>query len=317
MYFPYLYGRGSEILALRSILKDHRPLANLVPVIEPVVADSGRLAKCIEEYGKKNQAAVVFLNPDKYELQTSSDVKAWGKDVLAAFKAAPSVLPGWRCTSGVSKANVDAFVAHFAGRQVALAYSSPSLSDAEITALAAVANVRFHLVIDAKLSTSKQALLPHGKRVDIQDRFNKLARNADYKGPEFFSDRHSTYKKDKWAGFGDFLCLGNEFSAGGGPAAAVAVHACFKRDDTEMWAEHFVSDDKDLAVGTTAGKFLQAAKKLVKAAKARPAEFGSNYALDEFAAHVAANHSPGLGKSKELQISHHLCVTLDVVNGVL
>jgi hypothetical protein len=29
------------------------------------------------------------------------------------------------------------------------------------------------------------------------------------------------------------------------------------------------------------------------------------------------SHSPGLGKSKELQISHHLCVTLDVLNGVI
>jgi hypothetical protein len=317
MYFPYLYGRGSEILALRSILKDHRPLDNLVPVIEPVVADPARLAKCIEEYGKKGRAAVILLNPEKHELQKSADVKAWSKDVLAALKAAPTVLPGWRCTPSVSKTNVDAFINHFSGKNVALAYSSSSLDAAEIKALAGVPTVQYHLVIDDTLSAAKQALLPAGKRVDIRDRFKKLARNADYKGREFFSDRHSTYKGDEWVGFGDFLCLGNEFSAGGGPAAAVAVHACYKRTATEMWVEHFISDDTDLAVGTTASKFLQAAKKLVKAAKARPGEFGTNYALDEFAAHVAANHSPGLGKSKELQISHHLCVTLDVVNGVI
>jgi hypothetical protein len=317
MYFPYLYGRGSEILALRSILKDHRPLANFVPVIEPVVADPARLVRCIEEYGKKKQAAIVLLNPDKHDLKGPTAIKAWGKDVLAAIKATTSVLPGWRCTSGVTKADVDGFIAHFAGRQVALAYQSPSLSDAEIAALAAVADIRFHLVVEGKLSAAKQAALPQNKRADIQDRFNKLARNADYKGQEFFSDRHSTFKKDKWAGFGDFLCLGSEFAPGGGPPAAIALHTCFMKTATEMWVEHFVSDDTDIAVGTTASKYLQAAKKPVKAAKARPSEFGSNYALDEFATNNAAHHFPGLPKSKELQLGHHLCVTLDVVNGVL
>ena len=36
MYFPFVYGRRSEFLALRSMLGDHRSLEALVPVIEPV-----------------------------------------------------------------------------------------------------------------------------------------------------------------------------------------------------------------------------------------------------------------------------------------
>lgn len=317
MYFPYLYGRGSEILALRSILRDHRSLDKLVPVIEPVVADPARLIKCIEEFGKANRAAVVLLNPEKHELQASASANAWRKKVIVAMQAAPSVLPGLRCTPSVSKAAVDAFIAHFSGRSVALAYSSSSLGDPEIKALAAAPTVQYHLVVDDTLSTAKTALLPANKRVDIRDHFKKLTRNADYAGREFFSDRHSTHTKEKWVGFGDFLCLGSDFSSGGGPAAAVAIHACYKSTPTELWIEHFISDDTSLAVGTTAGKFLQAASKLVKAAKARPNEFGTNYALDEFATHVATNHFPGLGKNKELQISHHLCVTIDVVDGVI
>lgn len=317
MYFPYMYGRGSEVLALRAILEDHRSLRDLVPVIEPVVSDAKRLVKCIEAYGKKDQAAVVFLNPDKYQLADIAERKKWRKEVMAAIQATPSVLPGLRCTSGSTKEQVDSFLSTFAERKVALAYSSPSLSDAEITALSAEKEVRFHLVIDGKLSAGKQGLLPRNKRVDIQDRFKKLARNADYRGQEFFSDRHATYTKDKWAGFGDFACLGNEFSSGGGPAAAVAIHACFKRDGSEMRVEHFVSDDTEMYVGDTSGKFLQAATKLVKAAKARPKQFGTNFALDLFVQHVATDHFPGLGKSKELQISHHMCVMLDVMSGAL
>jgi hypothetical protein len=317
MYFPYLYARGSELLALRAILDDHRSLTNLIPLVEGVLSDSKRLVRTIGAYGKKNQAAVILLNPDKHELSDVTARKAWRKEVVTSLNAAPSVLPAWRCSPGVTKANVDAFIALFPGRKVALAYSSPSLSDVEITTLAGYADVQYHVVLDGDLSATKQGLLPTGKRVDVRDRFKKQKKNAAYSGQEFFSDRHSTYKKDKWAGFGDYLCLGNEFSPGGGPAAAVAIHACFKRDTSEVWAEHFVSDDTDPDVGDTGSKFLQAATKLMKAAKARPKQFGSSYALDEFAHYVGANHFPGLGKSKELQISHHLCHSLDVVNGVL
>lgn len=317
MYFPHLYARGSELLALRAMLDDHRSLTNLVPVLEAVLEDPKRLVKTIEAFGKKKQAGVVLLNPDKHELKDVAARKAWRKEVVDALKAASSLLPAWRCSPGVTKANVDAFIGLFPGRKVALAWASPSLTDPEFTALAGHADVQYHLVLDGALSASKQASLPGAKRVDIRDKFKKLKRNSDYSGQEFFSDRHSTYTKDKWAGFGDYLCLGNEFVPGGGQPAAIALHACYKRNTSEVWVEHFLSDDTDIDVGDTGTKFLQAAAKLVKAAKARPKEFGSNFALDAFIQHVASNHFPGLPKSKELQISHHLCHTLDVVNGVL
>ncbi|MDR7093939.1 sce7725 family protein [Hydrogenophaga laconesensis] len=316
MYFPYLYGRRSELLALRAMLADHRSLDSLLPVIEPVVSKPGDLVKCIEAFGKQDERLAVLLNPDKHEL-AGGGTHVWRKAVVASIKAADSVLPALRCSPGTTKAQVDAFIAEFPDHEVVLAYSSPGLNDAEIAALAGRADVKYHLVLNGKLSAHKQGLLPIGKRVLVEDRFNKLARNADYGAAELFTDRHSTYIKDKWAGFGDYTCLGAEFIPGGGAPAAVAVHACYKHNATEVWAAHYVSDDTDKDVGTTASKFVQAAKKLVKAVNARPNQFGTNFALDEFEQHVKANHFPGLGKSKELQISHHLCVTLDVVDGVI
>lgn len=316
MYFPYLYGRRSELLALRAMLADHRSLDSLLPVIEPVVSKPSDLVKCIEAFGKKDERLAVLLNPDKHELAGGGN-HVWRKAVVAAIKAVDSVLPALRCSPGTTKAQVDAFIAEFPDHEVVLAYSSPALTDAEMTALAGRADVKYHLVLNGKLSALKQGLLPIGKRVLVEDRFNKLARNADYGVPEFFTDRHSTYKKDKWAGFGDYTCLGSEFVPGGGAPSAVAVHACYKHNATEVWVGHYVSDDIEKDVGTTASKFVQAAKKLVRAANARPNQFGANFALDEFELHVNANHFPGLGKSKQLQISHHLCVTLDVVDGVI
>lgn len=317
MYFPYLYARQSELLALRAMVDDHRSLADFVPVIEPVTEKTTAVKKVVEAYGGKGRRLAVVMNPNKHELDTAAALKNWSKDVVPIINAHASIMPAFRCGSGVSKAHVDAFLAAFPGRDVLLAYSSPSLTDAEVKALAGVGNARFHVVLNAKMSAHQQALLPKAKRVDLQDRFNKLTRNADYGTPEFFTDRNTTFTTDGWAGFGDYCCIGSDLAIGGGPAAAVAIHAALKHKSTDIWVEHFVSDDTDIAVGDTGGKFLQAANKLVKAAKARPGEFGKNFALDEFGRHVNAGHSPGLGKSKELQISHHLCLMLDVLSGIV
>ncbi|WP_425258146.1 hypothetical protein ACPOLB_21805 [Rubrivivax sp. RP6-9] len=62
---------------------------------------------------------------------------------------------------------------------------------------------------------------------------------------------------------------------------------------------------------------MQAAKKLTAAAKSRPKQFGKNFALDEFSLYASSNHFHGLPKNKELQMSHHICLMLDVLVGAV
>jgi hypothetical protein len=166
------------------------------------------------------------------------------------------------------------------------------------------------------MTVAQQMLLPSAKRVDIRDYFNKLDRNSDYDGAELFTDRYKTFKPS-WVGFGDYAAIGSAFTPGGGQPAAVAIHAVYKHKSNDVWIEHFVSDDTDKDVGSTEDKFLQAARKLLKAAKTRPKEFGTNFALDGYANHVAASHFPGLGTNKVLQLEHHICLMLDLLDGTL
>jgi hypothetical protein len=84
-----------------------------------------------------------------------------------------------------------------------------------------------------------------------------------------------------------------------------------------LWVEHFVSDDTDIEVGTTAEKFLQAARKLVRVSGRRRAEFGNNEALAAYAEDVRANTSPGLMANKRRQIHHHLATNHSILTGVL
>lgn len=316
MYFPFFYGRRSEFLALRALLKDHRSLDVLVPIIEPVKRNAADLARCIETFGKAKKALVVILNPDKFELNSPDEAKAWRKEILNVINMYDSILPTFRCISSTTLAEVNSFLKQFESRKVAIAYSSPALSDGDIGTMSGKVAIQFHIVLNGKMTVAQQKLLPVSKRVDIRDYFNKLERNSDYHGSELFTDRYKTYKPS-WIGFGDYASVGSAFTPGGGQPAAVAIHAIYKHKSGDVWIEHFLSDDTDKDIGDTASKFLQAAAKLVKAVKSRPTEFGTNFALEEYARHVANAHFPGLGTNKVLQIEHHICLMLDLLDGTL
>lgn len=98
------------------------------------------------------------------------------------------------------------------------------MTDAEVATLVANKNVRYHMVLNQKISSAQIKLLPKAKRVDIDDYFNKLDRNADYGGPELFTDKHKTFKSAA-VGFGDYAAIGSAFTSGGGQPAAIAIHA--------------------------------------------------------------------------------------------
>lgn len=315
MYFPFLYGRQSELLAIRSLLSNKHPLDRLVPVIEPVNQDVAPLARCFEACSAVNQPVVVILNPDKHQLDGNNAADAWRKNIIPLLEKHPFVLPAYRCHSATKQSNLDGFFKLFPERETAILYFNTSLSDEAVKAVASRDNVRFHIVLNGKISSAQRSLLPKRKYVEINDDFNKLSRNADYGEPEFFTDRHKTFSSSG-IGFGDYAAIGAAFQAKGSTPAAVAIHAIYKHSDTgDIWVEHFVSEDKDRMIGDVASKFLQAAQKLVIAAKKRPIEFGKNFALSRYESHVEESSYPGLPKNKEMQIAHHVCLVLDILDG--
>jgi hypothetical protein len=200
-------------------------------------------------------------------------------------------------------------------REVALLYWNPRLSEGDMARLVREPRIRFNIVLHDQMPATLKALLPRRTRVEARDHFHALPRNAEYAGTEFFSDSHLTFRPDS-VGYGDYLTIGSIFRKGGGPAHAVAIHAVYKQQRTnQVWVEHFVSDDIDIEVGTVGEKFLQAARKLVRAVSRRRAEFGNNAALTAFADCVRTNHFPGLGVSKQLQIYHQIALNHQILRG--
>ncbi|MDB0554379.1 sce7725 family protein, partial [Ralstonia solanacearum] len=309
------YARQSELLALRSLLAGARPLNKIVPILEPVNVDGTSLIRCIEAYGVANRPVVVVINPDKHQLKDPKASSALAQSLAPIFKKHSCLIPGFRCNPNNKKNHVDAFLKAYPNSDVALLYAKPTLTDPEVSSLAANPKVKFHVTIHGEVTAAQRRLLPSAKLIEVRDNFRKQARNADYGVPELFTDHHKTYSPG-CAGFGDYAALGASFQASGSTPYAVAIHAAFKHPEThDIWVEHFVSDDIEKDVGDVASKYLQAATKLVTAAKKRPREFGTNPALDVYEKHVADSYFPGLPKNKEQQVGHHLCFMLDVLSG--
>jgi len=298
------------------MLGDPRDLSALVPVFEPINANAADLTRCLDECEDQQQPSVVIVNPTRHQLANGANRVAWFQTVSAVLGRCLSAAPAFQTSDYTTGAEMRAALGAFPRRDVAVVHSGAGLTDADVRRAANDGRIAWHIVIGNKLPDRQRILLPAAKTVVVRDGFIKQVRNADYDGQEFFSDLYRTYPPA--AGFGDFLCLGSGFQDGGSTPAAVAIHAAYKKPTTnDLWMEHFISDDTAIDVGDVAGKFLQAARHLVNAARRRPGEFGSNQALDEYRSCVNTGYYPGLPTNKKYQIIHHMCVTLDVLSGAL
>jgi hypothetical protein len=315
LYFPYLYARQSEMLALRA-LRGNYPLRDVViPILEPVNRAPDSLLRLLNPFGEANDNLIVVTNPSLKDFH-GGDLDGWFEPVGYAIDTHGSLIPGLLCTNSTTVEQIRNFLAQYRGRDVALLYMNARLSEANAQRLADRENVRFHINLQERMSAAHRAILPRDKVVDIRDDFQRRARNSDYDGMEFFTDRHLNFHEVA-VGFGDYTVLGATFEAGGGQPSAVAIHGTFKEDNGEVWVEHFVSDDIERNVGTVPEKFLQAAGKLVARARAFRRKFGNDQALRDYAANVAEQHNAGLPKNKERQIYHHIALMHQLLTGQL
>ena len=101
--------------------------------------------------------------------------------------------------------------------------------------------------------------------------------------------------------------MGDEYSEGGGPAYAVAIHLTFidpDQDDT-MQIYHFKSKRQDTPKDP-AGKFAEALAGMMKVLDARGSKVLETDAVKEFRMLHQQGHFPGLGYVKKLSMKHHI-----------
>lgn len=301
LYFPYLYGLASELLALRDLVGS-KYAGPVLPIIEPVKSDTANLRRALEAIDGSSMQAVVLTNPSLGELRTPAAQRAWWVDAEAIVRSA-NVIPAIEVDTSTSSSQVRSFVNSFPKGEVLVSVRAGGADVAAIVAGEMAGRspriVCHHNVDDAAFV----AQFGVSNVVRLNDSFNRQPRNADYGVAEWFSGANRSFKAAGRPGFGDYTVLSPlPMDTRGGPAGAVVVHATYLDGNNDLWVEHYVSDTTDRDEGTAAEKLLEA---LAKLGPDRSIYLDSPGMLSFDDIRVRSLHT-SLSMNKRLQISHHI-----------
>lgn len=306
MYHPYFRGKQFELLAIRdsaSLIAS----AGFTPVIEPVRESLGGLERTLQALVAAGAQAIVVVNPRHGHFSVSGD----GITAMLErdYRDNDAIQAGILLQSETTLDEATTLLATHPGDQVAVLHAgfmdARGIADALGQRMGTVRN----LFIEDQANKLYRRHFANSTRILVGDGFEgqRRQRNADYGEVDRFSDLHVTFSEDGMDGYGDFLTVGDNFSEGGGPAYAVAIHLTFidPAQDDAMFIYHFVSDSNDTPTDP-AGKFAQALAKLVRKLDSGTSNLLETSAIVEFRDLHQRGHFPGLGQVKKLSMVHHL-----------
>jgi hypothetical protein len=303
MYFPYFRGKQYELLTVRetaSILAR----SNFVPIIEPVKQALGGLERSLNAVCEADGRAIVIVNPYHGDHSSAGDgiSTLLNADYLEKTGIGAAVLLKEDMTAdGVSE-----FCRRHDQHELTLIHAGFTNAKALADALGDGLLKMRHVFLDDFCGKLYRKHFNGAERVLIRDGFEKR-RNRDHPPVESFSDLHVTYSEEGMDGFGDFLIAGDEYSEGGGPAYAVAIHLTFidPDQDDEMFIYHFKSISQNTPTDP-AGKFGEALAAMIKKLDSGTSKVLETEAVQEFRDLYAKRHFPGLGYIKKLSMKHHI-----------
>jgi len=303
MYHPYFRGKQFELITIRE-MAPRMAASGFVPIIEPVREALKGLERALTEICKAEGNAIVIVNPFHGD---------HAEDGVSISKLLDNVFLNRGITAGILLHN-DMDTADVLACYEKHKAHSPAFIHAGFTEARALAEKLGDGLADTRHvffekhchKLYRRHFKGAAKRVLLRDGFERR-RNADHPAVELFSDLHVTYDDEDMDGFGDFLIVGDDYTEGGGPAYAVAIHLTFidPDEDDVMYIYHFVSTTKDTPTDP-AGKFAQALDKLVNKLNSGTSKLFESSAIKEFRDLHKKGHFPGLGYVKKLSMSHHI-----------
>jgi len=302
MYHPYFRGKQFELITIRETAQ-LLAKAGFVPIIEPVRESLGGLEKALNAVCDAGGNAVVIVNP--YHGDHREDGVGISA-LLEGFLGKKAIAAGILLKEDMSVDEAMACYEKHKGHKMTFVHAgfteAKTLADKVGADLKATRNV----FLEAHCGKLYRKHFLGSSRILLRDGF-KRRRNADHMLLEEFSDLHVTFTEEGMDGFGDFLMVGDDYTEGGGPAYAVAIHLTFIDPDKDdaMYIYHFVSTTKDTPTDP-AGKFGEALKKLIEMLNSDKSKLYETSAIKELRELHAKGHFPGLGYIKKLSMKHHI-----------
>lgn len=303
MYHPYFRGKQFELITVRETAAVMAE-AGFVPIIEPVKETLSGLDRALTAVCEAGGSAIVIVNP--YHGDHSDDGVGISKFLKTKYLSKGGISAGILLKEHMSRQ--DALNCYEAHKDHSPVFVHAGFTDGKGLAedITDVLSETQHVFFEKYCGTLYRKHYRGSRRILLRDGFERR-RNADYPPVEVFSELHLTFEDDGLDGFGDFLIVGDDFTEGGGPAYAVAIHLTFinpEKDDV-MYIYHFVSDTKDTPTDP-AGKFAQALAKLIKKLDGGTSHLEDTSSIAEFRDLHTKKHFPGLGQVKKLSMIHHI-----------
>lgn len=303
MYHPYFRGKQFELIAIREtaqLLSD----SNFVPIIEPVKDSLNGLDRALRAVCDAKGKAVVIVNPTYGDHAENGDgISTFLSDGFGNNK---DIMAGILLPNGLDLDQAVSCYEKHKEHNPTFVHAGFSEGRALAERLGDDLDETRHVFFEKHSTKPYRKHFRGAQRILLHDGFNRT-KNANYPPVEKFSDLHITYEDDGMNGFGDFLIVGDDFSEGGGPAYAVAIHLTFidPEQDDVMYIYHFVSTSNNTPTDP-AGKFSQALDKLIRKLDSGSSRLFQGEAVAEFRELHAKKHFPGLGHIKKLSMKHHI-----------
>jgi hypothetical protein len=311
MYFPYLRGKQNEILALRELAPALAGARSVTAILEPArKGTNGSGLKQITQIAASGVPIIIIENPEKGDFQ--SDHTPIRELFAGPLKLLPAVMVGFIVDSRTSASRVRDFMARHAERRIVFLHFGSVPDPQDLAALQERrGNTAYNVFLEGRGSRSYMTSFKHAAPILLEDFFVRQVKNESYPAREFFTDFHKRHRVEGFAGFGDFLMVGNQYAESGGAAYAVAIHLTNREQADEIWIRHFVSD-RTKGTADTPGKFLEALRKAVRFIRSSE-NWRMTEGCREFIALEKNQHFPGLGFVKKISMKHHM----ELMAGVL
>lgn len=305
MYFPYLHGRRSELIALRELVGWYGSPQKVIPVIEV-----GKITTTTQSTIRITVDLLIESSIDFYLVvepirrASQAELAEW-RHMTSARMESPNLRPTILIDAYTTEAEIGAFVATHAGRPIGVSIRAAVVAPAALSTLLAGAEYLAFLHQSANPSAYESSL-GTSNVVVVGDHFTRQARNVDYGPPDWFSNSLRTWPSSAMPGFSDYTILAPQFSEGGGQVGAVVIHSTFPDPSDDLWVQHFLSDRTLQGDGTDGEKILEAAAKLEADHVANPGKFVITPGLMAFLNTVRSSSEIGLAVSKRHQMTHHI-----------
>lgn len=305
MYYPYFRGKQFELIAIRDTA-ELMAGAGFTPIIEPVKAQLKGLQRALDAVCTAGGSVVVIVNPEYGDHADDGEgISALLRD---EYLERGNVYAGLLLTEATSVNDAVELYNNHKEHQPVFIHAGFMEAKALAGKIGENLTKTRHVFFEQNCKKLYRKHFDGAHRVLLRDGFTKR-RNADHLSIpiEVFSDLHITYTDEGMDGFGDFLTVGAEFTEGGGPAYAVAIHLTFinVEKDEEMYLYHFVSNSIDTPTDP-AGKFAEALLKLKQKYDTGNSGLFRGSALKQFLELQEREHFPGLGQAKKLSMIHHI-----------